>query len=92
MPLKPCLDCGRITTGTRCPVCRRHSPYQQPAWRQLSRFVVQRDGSCLECGSTRYLAAHHVIARNEGGADHPSNLIALCASCHARVEAADRAT
>jgi 5-methylcytosine-specific restriction enzyme A len=66
-------------------------PYQQPAWRRLSDFVVARDGSCRECGSTHYLAAHHVIPRNEGGADHPSNLIALCASCHARLEAYHRA-
>jgi 5-methylcytosine-specific restriction endonuclease McrA len=50
--------------------------YQQPAWRQLSRFVVARDGWCRECGSTRYLSAHHVVPRNQGGADHPSNLIA----------------
>jgi 5-methylcytosine-specific restriction enzyme A len=67
-------------------LCRRASPYQQPAWRQLADFVVQRDGSCRECGSTHYLAAHHVIPRKEGGADHSSNLIALCASCHARLE------
>ena len=35
-----CLTCGRITTGSRCPPCRRQSPYQQPAWRALSDFVV----------------------------------------------------
>jgi 5-methylcytosine-specific restriction endonuclease McrA len=33
-----------------------------------------------------FLAAHHVIPRAEGGADDPANLIALCASCHARLE------
>jgi hypothetical protein len=58
---------------------------------QLSDFVVARDGACRECGSTRYLAAHHVIPRHEGGADHPANLIALCASRHARLEAVTRA-
>jgi 5-methylcytosine-specific restriction endonuclease McrA len=85
MALKPCLDCGRITTGSRCPSCRRARPYQQPAWRRLFDFVVARDGSCRECGSTRYLAAHHVFLRRQGGADHPANLIALCASCHAGI-------
>jgi 5-methylcytosine-specific restriction endonuclease McrA len=30
------------------------------------------------------LAAHHVIARGDGGADHPSNLVALCVNCHGR--------
>jgi 5-methylcytosine-specific restriction endonuclease McrA len=37
-----------------------------------------------------YLAAHHIIPRREGGADHPSNLVTLCASCHARLEAEHR--
>ena len=31
--LRPCLSCGRITTGSRCPPCRHASPYQQPARR-----------------------------------------------------------
>jgi 5-methylcytosine-specific restriction endonuclease McrA len=90
MARKPCLDCGRITTGSWCPRCRRASTYQQPAWRELSRFVAARDGSCRECGSTRYLAAHHVIPGREGGADHHANLVALCASCHGRLEALQR--
>jgi 5-methylcytosine-specific restriction endonuclease McrA len=30
------------------------------------------------------LAAHHVIARQDGGADHRSNLVALCVTCHGR--------
>jgi 5-methylcytosine-specific restriction endonuclease McrA len=91
MALKPCLSCGRITTGSRCPPCRRASPYQQPGWRQLSMLVVNRDGACVTCGSTHYLAAHHKIPRSDGGLDHPSNLEALCASCHARLEAGRRA-
>ena len=65
---KPCLVCGRVTTGSKCPQCRRASPYQRPEWRQLSRFVVARDGTCRDCGSSYFLAAHHVIPRNEGGA------------------------
>ena len=88
MALKPCLICGRITTGSKCPPCRRADPYEQPAWRALSRFVVSRDGSCRQCGSSYYLSAHHVIPRSEGGADHPANLIALCGACHRREDAA----
>jgi 5-methylcytosine-specific restriction endonuclease McrA len=52
--------------------------------------VVARDGSCRDCGATYFLAAHHVIPRAEGGADHPANLVALCAACHARHEAEQR--
>ena len=91
MALKPCLDCGRITTGSRCPPCRRASPYQQPAWRQTSMLVTQRDGACVRCGSRYYLSAHHIQPRAEGGADTPENLVSLCVSCHARLEAARRA-
>ena len=90
MALKPCLDCGRITTGSRCPSCRRASPYQKHSWRQLSMLVVNRDGVCVRCGSTYYLNAHHVIPRSQGGPDDVSNLVSLCASCHARLEAEQR--
>ena len=91
MALKPCLDCGRITTGSRCPPCRRASPYQQPAWRRLSAFVVARDGACVLCGGTERLSAHHVIPRAVGGYDAPENLVSLCVSGHARLEAERRA-
>ena len=90
MALNPCLVCGRITTGSQCRPCRRASPYQQPAWRRLSRHVVSRDEACVRCGSTHCLSAHHVIARAEGGADHVDNLVTLCARCHAQLEAERR--
>jgi len=37
------------------------------------------------------LSAHHVIPRVEGGADHPSNLEALCARCHRAETAREQA-
>lgn len=90
MPLKPCLDCGRLATGTRCRLCTNQSPYYQPAWRRLSQQVTSRDGACVRCGSTHRLSAHHVIPRRDGGPDEPDNLVSLCVSCHARLEAASR--
>ncbi len=54
-------------------------------------LVTKRDGSCVQCGSRYYLSAHHVQARAEGGPDTPENLVSLCASCHARLEAEQRA-
>jgi cytochrome c553 len=65
-------------------------PVLTPEWRQLSAAVTARDGVCVECGSTRHLQAHHDVARAEGGADAPENLVTLCASCHARLEAERR--
>jgi 5-methylcytosine-specific restriction endonuclease McrA len=91
MALKPCLGCGRLSTGSRCPACRRASPYHQADWRRLSREVVARDGACVECGSPGpHLQAHHVDPRREGGIDATSNLVTLCASCHARLRPATR--
>jgi len=37
------------------------------------------------------LSAHHDIPRVEGGADHPSNLEALCARCHRAETAREQA-
>jgi cytochrome c553 len=56
-----------VSPWSRCPSCRRQSPYERPGWRRLSAFVVARDG--------------------ERGANHPANLVALCASCHGRLDA-----
>ncbi len=92
MPLKPCLGCGQLAAGSRCRTCNAASPYQQPAWRRVSRAVAARDGSCRLCGSTHRLSAHHITARDEGGADMPNNLVALCVACHARLEARKRAS
>jgi 5-methylcytosine-specific restriction endonuclease McrA len=94
MPLKPCLDCGRLAQGSRCRICKgirdRTNPYWAPQWRRLSAAVTARDGACVECGNTRHLQAHHDVARAEGGPDAPENLVTLCASCHGRLEALRR--
>jgi hypothetical protein len=37
-----------------------------------------------------HLQAHHVDPRRDGGIDAASNLVTLCASCHARIEALGR--
>lgn len=50
------------------------------------KFVYAREGYvCALCGSDKYLQIHHYIKRSLGGSDHPHNLIALCADCHALV-------
>jgi 5-methylcytosine-specific restriction endonuclease McrA len=83
--MKPCLGCGALSTGSRCPTCTRSSYYQSSGWRTMARaFVAAAGGRCVRCGSDRYVSAHHVIARVEDGPDHPANLEPLCASCHAK--------
>jgi 5-methylcytosine-specific restriction endonuclease McrA len=68
----------------------RTNPYTTPTWRRLSLAVVQRDGGCVECGSTSGLNAHHVVPRVEGGPDTLENCVALCVVCHGRESAAER--
>jgi 5-methylcytosine-specific restriction endonuclease McrA len=92
MPMaRPCIDCNRPTTGTRCPDCaagrtrprRRNGFYQSPEWRRLSKAARDRDqGECALCGSTNRVQAHHRVHRKEGGPDTLENLVSLCARCH----------
>jgi hypothetical protein len=50
---------------------------------KFAEIVIARDGECQDCGATGNLHAHHIIPISLGGADDPSNGIALCPSCHA---------
>lgn len=54
------------------------------AWQDVRQVVLARDkNQCIECGFTENLHVHHLIPRHLGGSDAPSNLITLCAACHA---------
>jgi 5-methylcytosine-specific restriction endonuclease McrA len=94
MPLRPCLDCGRLAKRSRCRICQttrdRSNPYTRPEWRELSFAVVKRDGACVRCGSTFRLGAHHGAPRAEGGPDTPENLETLCVRCHGRESGEER--
>lgn len=63
--------------------------YNSREWYRLRRQVLLRDSyQCQTCG--RVCAnkgeAHvdHITPKARGGADEPSNLQTLCASCHSR--------
>jgi len=52
------------------------------AWRKFRRAILIRDQfTCQYCGQ-RATQVDHVISRNDGGTDHPSNLRAACAKCN----------
>lgn len=57
-------------------------------WRQVSRAFLQQNPIC-QAGNcqNRATIVHHIKPRRFGGTDAPSNLAALCAPCHPRVEA-----
>jgi 5-methylcytosine-specific restriction protein A len=61
----------------------------------VKRYALRvADGVCQGCGEDApfvdedgepFLEVHHLHRRSDGGADHPNNVIALCANCHRRV-------
>ena len=52
------------------------------AWREIRQRILERDHyTCAYCG-TEATQVDHIIARNNGGTDDPSNLVAACAPCN----------
>lgn len=50
---------------------------------KLKQNVLDRDGErCVSCGADDELAVHHIVPRNQGGANEPDNLATLCKTCH----------
>jgi hypothetical protein len=53
---------------------------------QLRNRTLERDDhTCVNCGATDSLEAHHIIPRCEGGPDTLKNMATLCSECHTAV-------
>jgi 5-methylcytosine-specific restriction endonuclease McrA len=88
--LRTC-KCGAITTTPPCPRCRRNTASRpelnQYAWQKTRARIRKRDGNqCVNCGSSRNLSVHHILASRDGGNNDSTNLITLCSSCHRQLE------
>lgn len=90
---------GRAFTGERHPNWQGGKSYQSnpgyrgPGWGRIAAAVRRRArGRCEDCGAVprRELDVHHIEPffnfTNARDANRPSNLIALCPSCHCRRE------
>lgn len=60
-------------------------------WREVRREILKRDGNeCRICGDSSLVDVHHIVPRREfeepEEANTPNNLVALCRSCHMKVE------
>jgi 5-methylcytosine-specific restriction protein A len=59
-----------------------------PAWNQISRAYRRAHPLCEHCLQQNRTSpsecTDHIIPKARGGTDHPSNLRALCWSCHSR--------
>lgn len=73
---------------------RAWSPATNPVQAALREQCFDRDDwTCRarispDCTPGRNLHPHHVLPRGRGGRDELSNLVTLCAACHARAHAA----
>jgi 5-methylcytosine-specific restriction endonuclease McrA len=57
--------------------------------RNAREKVLNRDGTCVLCGSTKRLQRHHLVPRSKGGSDTPENQVVLCRECHRKVHAGE---
>lgn len=65
----------------------RHARGYGAAWDKLRAQVRERDlGMCQPCQragrDTPGNEVDHVVPKAQGGTDHPSNLQAICSTCH----------
>lgn len=80
----PCLGCGRLTNGTRCPRCkakRRKATYDHPQYRALGR----PSGPCqlrLPGCTGRAESWDHIIPVSKGGGHERSNVRPSCIHCN----------
>lgn len=55
-------------------------------YENVKQYVRERDKYtcqlCKKSGIGKVLEVHHIIPRNDGGSNKPSNLICLCHNCH----------
>ncbi len=65
------------------------APLRAWGWKEVRRRVLIRDSStCQECKKplsdipSWFTEVHHIVPRERGGSDHPSNLKTLCIVCH----------
>ena len=84
-----CTVCRRrIPQGPRCSRHALKSPSNR-AWREagaagVRQQVLDRDGACVDCGSTEDLEVDHLIPVSQGGKTEPENQATRCADCHRR--------
>lgn len=82
-PMKrPCLICGTVTDGSRCPAHRSRRNGSTRSWRALRDQILARDRwTCAYCGG-RANTVDHLQPVSRGGSDQPSNLVAACGRCN----------
>jgi 5-methylcytosine-specific restriction protein A len=79
--LRPCIECGVLTHGSRCPRHKIRRDRGRP-WRRTRAAVLARNvWTCQRCGNPA-TTVDHITPLARGGTDDPSNLQSLCAACN----------
>ena len=91
--LKACLDCGRPTSGSRCPRHRREherrrgTPDQRgydKQHRAMRRQAIDAHPYCVDCGTSEDLCADHIVPLSRGGTNALANYAVRCRRCISR--------
>lgn len=73
---------GRIHESVKGKVTGRPS-LGRDEYADQREAVLDRDNyQCRACATNRNLTVDHIVARSQGGPDHPDNLWTLCSRCH----------
>ncbi len=100
MTLKPCLDCGRPSPGSRCPEHTTERRAQRPreargydwTWRALSLRARRMQPFCSNCQTTEDLTVDHTEEawqrKTAGKVIRLRDVQVLCRPCNARKGAA----
>jgi hypothetical protein len=96
MPLRPCLQCGTLTTGSYCP---RHQPVRstpgrsaRPQQRFRAQVIAAAGGQCQwvedgkRCPETEQLHAHHLTPFRQAPNYDVRASVALCLHHHRLAE------
>jgi 5-methylcytosine-specific restriction endonuclease McrA len=89
-PLRPCLECGARTHGTRCPEHERayqRARNQKPGRRAYQDRAYKRipaRGICALCGLPGADTRDHIIPLSKGGTNHPTNIQLAHRACNSR--------
>ena len=78
------LDVERISKT----ICMMPYPMflKTPYWRAVRQHVINRDGCCVICGSTKSLHVHHLNYQHHGDeVHHLEDLVCVCNKCHKQI-------
>lgn len=96
---RPCIDCGTVTTATRCRGCAYlHEKHRRPSFRQRGydaeyrrnrATILANHPTCELCHRAPATTADHITPISRGGTSALTNLRPACATCNSRRGAAN---